>query len=58
MNSFYKAYREAENKLRAECDEMVQAGKMSQEYADFRFDMVRDEILWSMMDEEEMMIEG
>lgn len=58
MNSFYKAYREAENELRAECDAMVKAGKMSQEYADFRFDMVRDEILWSMMDEEEMMVEG
>ena len=46
---FYKAYREAEQKLRDECDELVRTGEMSQEDADFRFLMVRDEILESLI---------
>lgn len=47
---FYEAYREAEQELRDECDELVRNGEMSQEDADFRFWMVRDEILMSMID--------
>lgn len=43
--TFYEAYQEAEQYLRDECDELVRRGEMSQEDADFRFWMVRDEIL-------------
>ena len=46
---FYEVYREAERELRDECDELVRRGEMSQEDADFRFLMVRDEILESMI---------
>lgn len=38
---FYEVYREAEQELRDECDELVRRGEMSQEDADFRFLMVR-----------------
>ena len=48
--NFYEVYREAEQELRAECDELVRTGEMSQEDADFRFWMVRDEILESMIE--------
>ena len=48
--TFYKAYRELEKELRDECDELVRSGQMSQEDADFRFWMVRDEILESMIE--------
>ena len=34
---FYEVYREAEQELRDECDELVRRGEMSQEDADFRF---------------------
>lgn len=47
--NFYEAYRKAERELRDECDELVRRGEMSQEDADFRFWMVRDEILESMI---------
>ena len=46
---FYKVYQEAEQKLRDEYDELVRMGEMSQEDADFRFLMVRDEILESLI---------
>ena len=46
---FYEVYREAEQELRDECDELVRMGEMSQEDADFRFLMVRDEILESLI---------
>lgn len=46
---FYKVYREAEQELRDECDELVRMGEMSQEDADFRFLMLRDEILESLI---------
>ena len=48
--TFYEAYRELEQELRDECDELVRSGEMSQEDADFRFWMVRDEILESMVE--------
>ena len=47
--TFYKVYQEAEQELRDECDELVRMGEMSQEDADFRFLMVRDEILESLI---------
>ena len=46
---FYEVYREAEQELRDECDELDRRSKMSQEDADFRFLMVRDEILESLI---------
>lgn len=54
LSKFAQAYREAERELREECDEMVRNGELSEEDAEFRFQMVRDEILESMiaMDEE------
>ena len=45
MSSFYEGYKELERNLRAECDQMVADGELTQEEADFRFMMVRDEIL-------------
>ena len=48
MSSFAKGQREAERELRKECDEMVINGELSEEDAEFRFQMVRDEILESM----------
>ena len=48
ISSFSKAYLEAERELRKECDEMALNGELSEEYAEFRFQMVRDEILESM----------
>ena len=46
---FYEVYREAEQQLRDERDELIRRGEMSQEDADFRFLMVRDEILESLI---------
>ena len=48
MGSFYERYKDMENNLRAECDQMVADGELTQEEADFRFWMVRDEILESL----------
>lgn len=48
--TFYEVYKEAEQELRDECDELVRSGEMSQEDADFRFMMVRDEILESLIE--------
>ena len=47
--TFEQVYKEMEQKLRDECDELVREGTMSQEDADFRFWMVRDEILESLI---------
>ena len=48
MSSFYEKYKEIERDLRSECDQMVVDGELTQEEADFRFFMIRDEILESM----------
>ena len=48
MSSFYERYKELERNLRSECDQMVADGELTQEEADFRFFMVRDEILESL----------
>lgn len=45
------AYLEAEKRLRKECNDMVVNGELSQEDADFRFMMIRDEILATMPDD-------
>lgn len=44
FSAFYKKQLES---LRAECDEMVRNGECDQEYADFRYYMVMDEIIWA-----------
>ena len=48
ISKFAQAYLEAERELRDECDEMVRNGELSEDDAEFRFQMVRDEILESM----------
>lgn len=48
MSSFYEIYKELEENLRTECNQMVEDGELTQEEADFRFFMVRDEVLESM----------
>lgn len=48
MSGFYEKYKELERDLRAECDQMIVDGELTQEEADFRFFMVRDEILESL----------
>ena len=53
MSSFYEKYKGIERDLRAECDQMVVDGELTQEEADFRFFMVRDEILESMSEQKE-----
>lgn len=44
------AYLEAEKALRKECDDMIDNGELTEDEAEFRFMMVRDEILESMPD--------
>lgn len=46
--NFYEKYKKLENDLYEECRKMVTNGELTQEEADFRFMMVRDEILESM----------
>jgi len=46
--NFYEKYKKLENDLYEECRKMVADGELTQEEADFRFMMVRDEILESM----------
>lgn len=48
MGDFFERYKMAEEELRKECDRMVEEGELTQEMADFRFYMVRDEILEEM----------
>lgn len=46
---FNAVYQRLEQELRDECNELVRSGQMSQEDADFKFWMVRDEILESLI---------
>lgn len=48
MDDFGIRYLAAEKSLREECNQMVEDGDLSQDDADFRFFMVRDEMLWDM----------
>lgn len=53
MNEFSSFYREREKDLYKECMEMVKNGECDEDWAMFRFYMVRDEVLAQMIDEEE-----
>ena len=53
MSSFTERYLEADKQLREDCDRMVEDGTMTKEMADFRYYMVRDEILEDMPDDDE-----
>lgn len=44
------AYLEAEKALRKECDDMIDNGELTEDEAEFRFMMCRDEILMAMPD--------
>ena len=46
LSDFAKAYLACQKQLREECDQMVEDGELTQEEADFRYFMVRDEMLW------------
>lgn len=48
MSNFFERYQKADSALREECNRQVEDGELTQEEADFRFYMVRDEILESM----------
>jgi hypothetical protein len=48
MSDFENRYNEACKELRAECDRMVEDGELTEEMANFRYYMVRDEILEAM----------
>ena len=51
MSKGWEIYQELLADLRSECDEMVANGEYTQEMADFRYDMRKDEILESLPDE-------
>lgn len=48
--TFGEMYLEAERELRDECDRMIANGELTVDEAEFRFLMVRDEILETMGD--------
>lgn len=48
--TFLEMYADLDRSLRQECDEMVERGELTREEADFRWYMVRDELLWGMED--------
>lgn len=50
MGKFFEVYQKLDKALRKECDEMVERGEMSEDEAEFRYYMVRDEILEDMPD--------
>ena len=47
---FRTIYEEKLRELKAECRQMVEDGELSEEDAAFRYEMVKDEILWMMDD--------
>ena len=51
MSKGWEIYQGLLADLRSECDEMVQNGECTQEWADFRYSMKKDEILMDMPDE-------
>jgi hypothetical protein len=46
MSKFFDNYQERCEILRDECDKMVASGELSQDDADFRYNMIKDEILY------------
>jgi len=53
MSKFFDLYQAKCKALSEECDRMVADGECTQEFADFRYEMVKDEILEDMPDEVE-----
>lgn len=51
-DEFVKLYTMKLYELKAECEEPVRSGELTQDEASFRFEMVKDEILWMMDDPE------
>lgn len=49
---FVKLYNAKLEDLRNECKQMVEDGELTEEDAAFRYEMVKDEILWMMDDPE------
>lgn len=49
---FVKLYNAKLEDLRNECNQMVEDGELTEEDAAFRYEMVKDEILWMMDDPE------
>ena len=47
---FRAIYEEKLRELKAECRQMVEDGELSEEDAVFRYEIVKDEILWMMDD--------
>lgn len=47
---FRAIYEEKLRELKAECRQMVEDGELSEEDAAFRYEIVKDEILWMMDD--------
>ena len=49
---FVKLYNAKLEDLRKECEQQVKDGELTEEEASFRYEMVKDEILWMMDDPE------
>lgn len=49
-DEFKTLYNMKLQELRAECEEQVATGKLTSEEASFRYEMVKDDILWEMPD--------
>lgn len=49
---FVKLYYAKLEDLRKECEQQVKDGELTEEEASFRYEMVKDEILWMMDDPE------
>lgn len=47
---FVKLYNIKLQELKEECEEQVKDGELTEEEAAFRYEMVKDEILWTMPD--------
>ena len=47
---FKQIYGEKLRELKADCRTMIEDGELSEEDAAFRYEMVKDEILWMMDD--------
>ncbi len=47
---FKQVYEEKLRELKKECQQMVEDGELSEEDAFFRYEIMKDEILWMMDD--------
>lgn len=48
MSEFFEQYKEACKQLRKECDKIVENGELTESEANFRYEMVKDEILMAI----------